>query len=98
MTGTVEPWPELASKSLQRGGRKPDPLSSEKAKRQGLIVHLAFGVLGGRDQAIKFLNACDDELGGRPIDLAIENVDGYQRVESAIRKKGKSSDRISDVG
>lgn len=66
--------------------RKIAPLDPDTAKRQGLIVRLAFVLLGGRDNAMAFLNAHHSELGGRPLDLAMENAAGYAMVEEAMRK------------
>jgi uncharacterized protein (DUF2384 family) len=58
----------------------------EEAKRQGDIATLAFLMLDGRESAITFLNGANDELGGRPIDLAIASEDGFERVKLAIKE------------
>jgi hypothetical protein len=60
-------------------------LSKESAARQGKITTLAFTLLGGRDGAMAFLNGVNDELGGRPIDLATASDAGYANVERAMR-------------
>lgn len=41
--------------------------------------------MGGRDSAIAFLNSENTELGGRPIAIATESPEGYERVATAIR-------------
>lgn len=64
-------------------------LSPESAKRQGEITHLAFNLLGGSAPALSFLNDDNDALGGRPIDIAIVDAEGFARVEQAIREAGK---------
>lgn len=61
-------------------------LSPERAERQGLIAHLAFGLLGGRDETISFLNTHNVSLGARPLDLAMVDAAGYAAVEGAIRQ------------
>ena len=38
----------------------------------------------GRDDAIAFLNADHDGLGGRPIDVAIASEEGIGRVERIL--------------
>ena len=58
-------------------------LSPEEAERQGRISRLAFAVLG-REGAIAFLNTHDESLGGRPIDLAVQSVDGAAAVKTAL--------------
>lgn len=60
-------------------------LSPERAKRQWLITHLALSLLGQKDRAMSFLNTHNETLAARPLDLAIENADGYAAVEAAIR-------------
>ncbi|AMK20090.1 MULTISPECIES: hypothetical protein [Sphingobium] len=59
-------------------------ISPDQARRQGLITHLAF-VLMGHTEAIRFLNTHNDSLGARPLDLAIADSVGYATVESAIK-------------
>ena len=61
-------------------------LSRPEAQRQGDITQMAFLQLGGRDAALAFLNTADDKLGGRPLDIAIADADGFATIEQAIRK------------
>ena len=44
-------------------------------------------MLLGREAAIEFMNAHHDDLGGRPIDLAIASDDGRSRVELALSER-----------
>lgn len=60
-------------------------LSAQAAQRQGAVTHLAFSLLG-RDGAIEFLNSPDEELGRRPIDLALESDEGLRSVEARLNK------------
>lgn len=62
------------------------PLSRECARRQGLITNLAFVLLGGRAQAISYLNTPDLTSGASPLDQATQNDVGYLAVEKAIRQ------------
>jgi len=55
------------------------------AARQGRIARLAFSLLG-RDAAIMFLNSAHEELGGRPIDLAIGSEEGLRSVEAVLNR------------
>ena len=61
------------------------PFALDDARRQGDISQLAFLHMGGRDAAIAFLNAENDELGGRPLALATASAEGYEQVAAAIR-------------
>ena len=71
------------------GSRYGQPaLSPERAERQGLITHLAYKLLGGREEAMSFLNTYHASLDARPIDLAIDSAAGYSAVENTIRANG----------
>jgi len=59
-------------------------ISPDQARRQGLITHLAF-VLLGHEEAIRFLNTHNSSMGARPLDLAIADAAGYSTVENAVR-------------
>jgi hypothetical protein len=72
---------------FRRSSRNLPRMPKDSAERQGNITRLAFSLLGGRDGAIAFLNGTDEELGGRPIDLATASADGYAGVERAIRRR-----------
>ncbi|KKW92224.1 hypothetical protein CAF53_12250 [Sphingobium sp. LB126] len=58
-------------------------LSPEQAARQGRISQLAIARLGARE-AIAFLNGNDEKLGGRPLDLAIESIEGLRAAEQRL--------------
>jgi len=66
-----------------------NPLSLDRAVRQGEITRVAFRALG-RDQAIAFLNTHNPLLGGRPIALATESAAGQVHVEAELRRMQES--------
>ncbi|MBD8679825.1 antitoxin Xre/MbcA/ParS toxin-binding domain-containing protein [Sphingomonas sp. CFBP 13720] len=59
-------------------------LTPEQAARQGQVATTAFRLFGERDAAVAFLNAHDDDLGGRPLDLAIASAEGLATVEASM--------------
>jgi len=67
-------------------------LAPDRAKRQGEIAQLAFLLLGGKDNAIAFLNEENAELMGRPIDIAMQDGEGFLRVQQAIRRIAAKSE------
>lgn len=89
MTSQTDPTPETSTGAKARSGRffqkSRTPLAPAGARRQGDISQLAFLTMGGRDPAIAFLNSENTELGGRPIAIATESPEGYERVATAIR-------------
>ncbi|MDJ0278950.1 DUF2384 domain-containing protein [Sphingomonas sp. 2R-10] len=62
-------------------------LTPEQASRQGQVATSAFRRFGERDAAMAFLNAHDDALGGRPLDLAIASAEGLATVEAAMAER-----------
>ncbi|GGC44480.1 hypothetical protein GCM10011371_34880 [Novosphingobium marinum] len=58
-------------------------LTPAAARRQGDTTRLAMQVLG-KEAAISFMNAPNDKLGGRPIDLVIKSEAGRALVEGAL--------------
>ena len=70
------------------GSRLQPALPPERAKRQGLITHLAYKLLGGREEAMSFLNTYNVSLDARPLDLATASAAGYSAVENTIRTNG----------
>jgi uncharacterized protein (DUF2384 family) len=66
-------------------------LAPDAAKRQGQVASFAFLTLGGRDAAMAFLNSPNDELGGRPIDVAVATSEGAEKVLRALRRLGECS-------
>jgi hypothetical protein len=61
-------------------------LSPEAAARQGKAATAAWMALG-KEASIEFLNAHNDDLGGRPIDLAVESPEGLAAVEKLLAAK-----------
>ena len=86
----TEATPPAARKGNTMGFRRSTGdrprLDKDKARRQGAISALAFTLLGGRDEAMAFLNTTSKALEARPIDLAMNSELGYIRVETLIRK------------
>jgi uncharacterized protein (DUF2384 family) len=62
-------------------------MPADSAERQGRVTMLAWRLLGGRDEAMAFLNNHNEALGGRPLDLAVASVEGCEAVERAIAAK-----------
>jgi uncharacterized protein (DUF2384 family) len=59
-------------------------LTPDQAKRQSRVSRLAFETLNRPGAAVTFLNAHNDVLAGRPIDLAIGSAEGLLRVEQVM--------------
>lgn len=66
-----------------RRPRSGPVLSGEAVARQGKILKLAIDALGA-GAAMAFLNAADEDLGGRPLDLAIASDEGFARIAAAL--------------
>ncbi|RYY23150.1 MAG: DUF2384 domain-containing protein [Sphingomonadales bacterium] len=92
---TPEEQPVEAEAAAEGGDAKPQfkrfrkrfdtvRLSPDAAARQGKAATAAFLALKDRDAMIAFLNTHDDDLGGRPIDLAVESDAGLKAVEAAL--------------
>ncbi|TVV69970.1 antitoxin Xre/MbcA/ParS toxin-binding domain-containing protein [Sphingomonas solaris] len=58
-------------------------LSPPEAARQGSATNAALKALGATE-AVRFLNAHHDGLGGRPIDLAVASAEGLLAVETHL--------------
>lgn len=65
-------------------------LSPESAERQSRVTMLAWNTLGS-DKAMAFLNAHQETLGGRPLDLAVASAAGCEAVERAIAAHAASA-------
>ena len=87
MTGATAPERAGGMMHFRKSTSHLPRMSKDSAKRQGNITQLAFALLGGRDEAIAFLNAVNAELGGRPIDLAVASDQGFAAVERSIRRQ-----------
>jgi len=83
--------------SFRRSSPRPR-MPDAQAKRQGDIATFAFLRLDGREQAIEFLNTRNDDLGGRPIDLAITSDEGFARVKQAICELADANGQPRDRG
>jgi hypothetical protein len=83
--------PERPSKSKFPNRFAGHRLTPEAAARQGSVTQLAWRLLGGREGAIAYLNAHDDLLGGRPLDLAVESEEACLAVERSIAQHASST-------
>lgn len=86
MTEAVQPEGKSRSMPFRKSRWDMPRLDKDKARRQGAISTLAFVLLGGREDAMAFLNSTSKVLEARPIDLAMNSELGYLRVEALIRK------------
>lgn len=64
-------------------------LSPEQAARQGRISQIVIARLGAT-AAIDFLNGYDEKLGGRPLELAIDSVEGLRAVEERLEDQANA--------
>lgn len=60
------------------------PLDTEETRRRGQAVRLASLSHDNSADAVAFLNAHNDTLGGRPLDIATASDDGLAAVEAAL--------------
>jgi hypothetical protein len=101
--GPQTPAPAPASPSPGRpkfrGARQAHlRLTPEEAQRQGEAARHAWSAFQDRDRVVAFLNGHDEELGGRPIDLAIASDAGLAVVTDAINvSAAEASDTPSDA-
>lgn len=79
MPMTQPPTPQR--KAWRTARERMDPA---QAARQGEAARTAFAVFGDRDRALAFLNSDHDELGGRPIDLAVASASGLEAVLASL--------------
>lgn len=86
-TPPAEPASETPKTKKFRPRHTESRLSQDAAARQGRVTHLAWTLLGGRDNAVAFLNTHDSTLGGRPLDLAVASEAGCAAVEQAIAER-----------
>jgi len=86
-----QPAPDPVPPETEKPARSKFPnrftgqrLTPEAAARQGRVTQLAWRLLGGREAAIAYLNAHDERLGGRPLDLAVASEEACLAVERSI--------------
>lgn len=80
---TREPTPGSVRAEWRRRRPRAVPIPADEAARQGAISRLAFLLLG-REDAIAFLNAAHEGLGGRPLALATASAAGLAAVEAEL--------------
>lgn len=72
--------------------RAANRIPPDAAKRQGTVTAMAMALLGGRDQAIAFLNTHSGTLDGRPLDLAVASEADCERVRLEINRLAGAAD------
>ena len=73
---------------MSRMFRKPRaPLAADKGIRQGRAVNAARAAFGDTNRVLAFLNSEHEDLGGRPLDLALASAAGLAAVEAAIAEE-----------
>lgn len=73
------PWTKRFRKSAPSS--RPAP---EQLRRQNSVLQCAWRSLGTASPVIAFLNTHNEELGGRPLHLALESDEGLLRVEGLL--------------
>lgn len=83
--------PDVQETDLTKPVRRPfrksytkNLMPADAVARQSRITRMAWEKMREPGEAIAWLNAQDDALGGRPIDLAAASVEGFAAVEAAI--------------
>ena len=61
-------------------------LAPDAAARQGRAASVAYDKFKDFAQVKEFLNAHNDDLGGRPIDLAVASPEGLAAVEAFLTR------------
>lgn len=87
---TVQPEPEATpEKPGYKRFRRPFNavrLDPDAAARQGKAASLAYDKFKDFAQVKEFLNAENEALGGRPIDLAVASAQGLAAVEAFLAR------------
>jgi len=68
----------------KRFSRFKPAMPREEAARQGVIAGAAWSVFQDRDAVMAFLNTHRDDIGGRPLDIAIASDDGLRIVRNVL--------------
>ena len=61
--------------------------AADQAERESQIIKLAPTVFGNAADAMIFLNAEENQLSGRPIEIAASSHDGFLAVEGLLSKR-----------
>lgn len=79
---------------FRRRSRAGPVLSRDEGKRQGRVVRAAQAALGSVAAVRDFLNSHHDDLGGRPLDVAVASEAGLAAVEAEVSAEaGRRRDR-----
>ena len=61
-------------------------LTADQKRRQAAVTDAAWRAYKSRDAMIAFLNTDDAQLGGRPLDLAVDSDDGLDAILVRLRE------------
>jgi hypothetical protein len=88
MSSPATPAPVLADPAAKPGAKRfhrfKPAMPREAAARQAQIAGQAWSVFKDRDAVMAFLNTHRDDLGGRPLDIAIASDDGLRSVAAVL--------------
>ncbi len=74
-------------------------LTPEQTRRQSDVLRSACEHLPARDTTVAFLNAYNKQLGGVPLQLALESDHGLLRVEQLlVSMNGKNRSSANPIG
>ena len=62
-------------------------LTPDQTRRQSTAVQIAWKSFGERDGAMAFLNSHDDELAGKPLEIAMGSDEGLTAVEQVLARR-----------
>jgi len=63
-------------------------MTPDDARRQSSIVQAAWKSFGEREPAMAFLNTHQDDLDGRPLDIATASDEGLAAVQKMLDERG----------
>lgn len=94
MTDAAKESSELELRQMRYKRSTKPKLPLEAARRQGTITRIALETLGGKEEAMAYLNVEQAQLGGRPIDLATATAEGFRRVEQDLSAIGAAKPEL----
>lgn len=66
-------------------------LTADQRRRQALLMTLAWNAFRSRERTMAFLNEPCADLGGRPLDVAIDSDVGLGRVSALLNARASAS-------
>ena len=61
-------------------------LDADQRRRQADVAGAAWAALGSREAVMAFFNEHDEELGGRPLDIAVGSDAGLEQVRGRLAR------------